>query len=70
MDSLIFSYYAMLLSNSYEDKIKENQLDEVVNAYRSVPVNPSKNDSSNKCNIDFANDVFKYVLTYKKKSLL
>lgn len=67
MDSLIFSYYAMLLSNSYEDKIKENQLDEVVNAYRSVPVNPSKNDSSNKCNIDFANDVFKYVLTYKKE---
>lgn len=67
MDSLIFSYYAMLLSNSYEDKIKENQLDEVVNAYRSVPVNPSKIDSSNKCNIDFANDVFKYVLNYKEE---
>lgn len=67
MDSLIFSYYAMLLSNSYEDKIRENQLDEVVNAYRSVPVNPSKIDSSNKCNIDFANDVFKYVLNYKEE---
>lgn len=67
MDSLIFSYYAMLLSNSYEDKIKENQLDEVVNAYRSVPVNPLKVDSSNKCNIDFANDVFKYVLNYKEE---
>ncbi|HTO14472.1 MAG TPA: reverse transcriptase domain-containing protein [Edaphocola sp.] len=66
LDSLIFSYYAMLLSNAYEDKIKENQLDEVVNAYRSVPVNPSKIDSSNKCNIDFANDVFKYVLNYKE----
>ena len=66
LDSLIFSYYAMLLSNAYEDKIKENQLDEVVNAYRSVPANPSKIDSSNKCNIDFANDVFKYVLNYKE----
>jgi hypothetical protein len=67
LDSLIFSYYAMLLSNSYECKIKENQLDEVVNAYRSVPVNPSKTDSANKCNIDFANDVFKYVLNYKEE---
>ena len=67
MDSLIFSYYAMLLSNSYEEIIKENQLDEVVNAYRSVPVNPLKIDSSNKCNIDFANDVFKYVLNYKEE---
>ncbi len=67
MDSLIFSYYAMLLTNSYEDKLKENQLDEVVSAYRSVPVNPSKIDSTNKCNIDFANDVFKYVLNYKEE---
>lgn len=67
MDSLIFSYYAMQLSKSYENKIKENQLEEVVNAYRSIPINPSKVDSSNKCNIDFANDVFKYVLNYESE---
>jgi len=67
LDSLIFSYYAMLLSDAYENKIKENNLSEVVNAYRSVPVDPSKIDGSNKCNIDFANDVFKYVLNYKEQ---
>ncbi len=67
MDSLIFSYYAMLLSDAYEDKIKENGIDEVVTAYRSVPINPSKIDGSNKCNIDFANDIFKYILNYKEE---
>lgn len=68
MDSLIFSYYAKLLSDCYEKKIRlpEYNLDEVVNAYRSIPVNPKKENSSNKCNIDFANDVFKYVLNYKE----
>ena len=68
MDSLIFSYYAKLLSDCYEVKIKspEYNLDNVVNAYRSIPVNPKNENSSNKCNIDFANDVFKYVLNYKE----
>lgn len=60
LDSLIFSYYAEKLSDCYEAKIKseEYQLSDVVNAYRSIPVNPSKPDGSNKCNIDFANDIF------------
>jgi hypothetical protein len=68
LDSLIFSYYAHELNNKYDYKIKNEpfQLDEVVNAYRSVPVNPNKEDSSNKCNIDFANDVFKYILQYEQ----
>ena len=69
MDSLIFSYYAKLLSDNYETKIKsvDYNLDEVVNAYRSVPVNPKNENSSNKCNIDFANDVFKYVINYQQE---
>lgn len=68
MDSLIFSYYSKLLSESYETKIKslEYNLDDVVNAYRSVPVNPRDENSSNKCNIDFANDVFRYVINYQQ----
>lgn len=68
IDSLIFSFYAKLLSDSYEIKIRstEYNLNEVVNAYRSVPVNPKNENSSNKCNIDFANDVFKYVLNYQQ----
>lgn len=66
-DSLIFSYYAMLLSDAYEIKLKEHSLDDVVCAYRSIPVDPLNNRSPNKCNIDFANDVFKYILDYKEK---
>lgn len=69
LDSLIFSYYAKLLSDNYESKIKSSEynLDEVVNAYRSVKVNPKNVNSSCKCNIDFANDVFKYVINYNQE---
>lgn len=68
LDSLIFGYYAKLLSEFYEEKIKspEYNLDEVVNAYRSIPVNPNNENSSNKCNVDFANDVFKYTLNFQE----
>lgn len=68
LDSLIYSYYAKILGDGYESKLKSNEykLDEVVNAYRSVPINPKKENSSNKCNIDFANDVFKYIIDYKE----
>jgi hypothetical protein len=66
LDSLIYSYYAFELSNKYEEKIRQYNLQEVVNAYRTVPVNPAIENGSNKCNIDFANDVFKYILDYKE----
>lgn len=68
LDSLIFSYYATLLSDKYESKIKgiEFNLDNVVNAYRSIPVNPDDENSVNKCNIDFANDVFKFIISYQQ----
>lgn len=67
LDSLIFSYYAHQLNENYEDKLKDFSLNDVVNAYRSVPIYPDKKDSPNKCNIDFANDVFKYILDYDQK---
>ena len=66
LDSLVFSYYSMKLSEKYEIKISENNLNEVINAYRSVPLDPEKENSSNKCNIDFANDVFKFIIDYKQ----
>ena len=67
LDSLIYSYYAQLLSEKYEEKIVDFKLNDVVNAYRSIPVNPENPNSSNKCNIDFANDVFKYILNYEEE---
>lgn len=68
LDSLIFSYYAKLLSELYDIKLKskEYNLNEVVNAYRSIPIHPKNENSSNKCNIDFANDIFKYILNYSE----
>lgn len=66
LDSLIFSYYAQKLNNSYENKLSDYNLNEIVNAYRSVPINPEKEGSSNKCNIDFANDVFKHIVEYNQ----
>jgi hypothetical protein len=67
LDSLIYSYYAQELNKDYEVKIKEFGLNDVVNAYRSVPINSNDEDSPNKCNIDFANDVFKHILVYDQK---
>ena len=69
LDSLIYGYYAKLLSEKYEIKIRNKDycLDEVVTAYRSIPVYPENKNSPNKCNIDFANDVFKYIISYSQK---
>lgn len=66
LDSMIYSYYAMEISDKYEKIIqsKEYYLHEVVNAYRSIKVNPQSKDSQCKCNIDFANDVFNLIRQY------
>jgi len=68
LDSLIYNYYAKLLGEHYETKIKEKKfnLNEVVSAYRSIPVVSEIEDGANKCNIDFANDVFQYIHNYKE----
>lgn len=64
LDSLIFSYYTKLLNKPYEDKLEQFGLDDVVTAYRRIPKNISNPEGSNKCNIDFANDVFKLIKNY------
>ncbi|WP_370402887.1 reverse transcriptase domain-containing protein [Tenacibaculum dicentrarchi] len=67
LDSLIYGYYSEILSEKYEDKIKEYDLDEVILAYRSIPINPEDKEGSNKCNIDFANDTFNYIRKYPEE---
>ncbi|WP_277110610.1 reverse transcriptase domain-containing protein [Chryseobacterium taklimakanense] len=64
LDSLIYSYYAQKLNSHYEDKINQFGLNDVVSAYRAVKINPQNSNSANKCNIDFANDVFQFILQY------
>ena len=61
LDSNIFAYYAHLLGKKYDVILKNKGLDEVVTAYRSVPVDKSKEAGRYKCNIDFANDVFNFI---------
>ncbi|MEI2273062.1 reverse transcriptase domain-containing protein [Sphingobacterium sp. ML3W] len=56
-DALIYSYYAHVLGECYEAKLKEDEeLDKAVLAYRTIPV--SKEDQKGKSNIHFAHDVF------------
>ncbi len=64
LDSLIFSYYTKLLGNPYEGKLNEFGLNEVVTAYRRIPKDSSNPETSNKCNIDFANDIFNIIKNY------
>ncbi len=66
LDALIFGYYANILSEKYEIILNspKYQLNEVVNAYRSLPINPTKENSINKSTIDFANEVFTYIRNY------
>lgn len=70
IDSLIYSYYSKLLSDKYEEKLQLNNLKDVVNAYRSVPLDALKENGSNKCNIDFANDVFEYIRSYDEEKFV
>ncbi len=57
IDSNIYAYYASRLQTAYEDFIKDNELNNVVVAYRKIK---SEDGKGNKCNIHIANDVFSY----------
>lgn len=70
LDSNIFSYYAQLLTNFYEKKLVAESISECVTAYRRIKLNPADSRSRNKCNVDFANDVFSYIKHSKEKFLV
>lgn len=70
IDSNIFSYYSELLSIEYEKTIRNLNIDTCVTAYRKIKLDSTKLKSRNKCNIDFANDVFKYIKANKGKDLV
>jgi len=62
LDALVYSYYAEILSKKYDVLLGSMGLDDVVTAYRKIPVSPLSD--KNKCNIDFAVDIFKFILNY------
>lgn len=70
LDANIFSYYAHLLSKMYEKVLKEKKLNEVVTAYRKIPLYENGSLIRNKCNIDFANEVFKFIIDNVDKNIV
>lgn len=58
-DSIIFSRYRHLLSDLYEERLKQLGLDASVIAYRKIPV--SDKDPGGKCNIHFAKEAFEEI---------
>ncbi len=70
VDAKVFSYYAELLTKKYDKLIDQLEFDECITAYRRIKLDTNKKGRRNKCNIDFANDVFEFVKSKKKENLL
>lgn len=66
---MIYGYYSELLTKAYEKKLNGTSLTECITAYRSIPLNKLEG-SRNKCNIDFANDIFEYINSNKQRNLV
>lgn len=70
LDSNVFSYYSEILSKEYENTVNRIGISECVTAYRKIKLDPLKDKCRNKCNIDFANDVFEFIRTNRDKDLV
>ncbi len=69
LDSNIFSYYGWVLQNSYEQKLEKNGLHHSVTAYRKIR-EPESGPTRNKCNIDFARNVFDFIKHHHERKLV
>lgn len=58
IDRCIFQYYNFLLSELYNDKVKQLEINDVAVAYR--------NNFYKKCNIDFAYTAFRFIIDNKQ----
>jgi len=56
-DQFIYKYYGEILNNAYNNYVKGTSLDEAVLAYR--------NNKYKQYNIDFATEVFKFIISPK-----
>ncbi|WP_047789056.1 reverse transcriptase domain-containing protein [Tenacibaculum mesophilum] len=70
LDANIFSYYGFILNKKYDKILKKKNLGEVITAYRKIPIIENGEKIRNKCNIDFANDVFNYIRQNKNRELV
>lgn len=69
LDSNVFSFFSSLLSKEYEGFVLKNDLDGAVTAYRQIPIDKANLNSRNRCNIDFANDVFDKIKSFAPNHL-
>lgn len=67
-DASIYGFYAYMLKAKYDKLISSTPLDSSVIAYRRIP----RDDDSgrNKSNIDFANDIYNAIRTFKNCAVL
>jgi hypothetical protein len=70
LDGSIYSYYAQLITKYYEDALSIAGISECVTAYRRIKFNPKDTNSRNKCNVDFANEIFTYIKASKEPELV
>jgi hypothetical protein len=61
LDSNIYSYYSEIISQQYELALRDRKIEDSVTAYRKIKVDQKNESSRNKCNIDFANDIFCFI---------
>lgn len=66
LDSNIYSYYSQILNKKYEEILHEKELQDCIIAYRRIPYDSHRN----KCNIDFANEVFEYIKNKPDKEIV
>lgn len=66
-DSLIYSFYNVIIYNKYETFIKDKGFKNSIVAYRKIPV--SQGSDHNKCNIDFAKDSFEFIESNNSENL-
>lgn len=69
LDSNVYSFYSAKLKEIYEVKLLQSGASDCVTAYRRIKLYNSK-ESRNKCNVDFAKEIFEYIKTNKKRNLV
>ncbi len=68
IDAMIYSYYSHLLIKKYNKLLINNDIDDVVTAYRKIPINRNNKKSKGKSNINFANEIFNYIKVNSKRT--
>lgn len=69
LDSFVYSYYAINIQELYEQTLTKFSISRCVTAYRSIPLEIKSSKQRNKCNIDFAYDVFNYIRNCSNENL-